>query len=137
MKEHGEKHRKPADQRTRRAKDQETTGPDQDQRTKGPKGLWTRGPKDQGTRGPKDQWTKGPEDQRTHRPQGQDSSRRGLSRNICVNHSLLDHLFILFDAPFMCFDLYALCMGVSRIETLSRKEVASSVLILIVLSIYI
>ena len=83
MKEHGENHRKPEDQRIRRTKDQETTGPDQDQRTRGPKGLWTRGrrdertkgPQDQGTKGPVDQRTKGPEDQRTRRPQGQEQKR--------------------------------------------------------------
>ena len=69
----------------------ETTGPDQDQRTRGPKGLWTRGPRDQRSKG-------AGKDQRTHRPQGQESSRRGLSRNmLClILYSFVDPLVFFF-----------------------------------------
>ena len=85
----------PQDQRTRRPEDWGTSGflvaneknfasrsysGASDQRTKGPGDQRTSGPEDQRTSGPEDQRTKGPYYQR---PQGQESSRRGLSRNMC------------------------------------------------------
>ena len=81
--------RGPGDRKTSGVGEQETSGPGDrrtripgDQRTTGPGDRRTRGPVDQSTKGPGDRRTKGPYYQRTRRPQGQESSRRGLSRNI-------------------------------------------------------
>ena len=109
--------RGPGDRKTSGVGEQETSGPG-DRRTRIPGDQRTTGPGDRRTRRPVDQRTKGPYYQRTSRTQGQESSKRGLSRNIVFFDSLFIFMLItflfLFDARFIFFDTYAGTVGLIR-----------------------